>query len=139
MPGYTFTIEGKAVPWRAPMVTRNGQTFSPKRVRDWEKYVAAKAKEACIPMAPKGTPVSLIVRFHIGVARSWPKKKQKDLLYRMHTQLPDQTNLIKAVEDGLNGIAYEDDQQVADLSVRKMWTRCGEDRVVVSVWWVPFG
>ena len=57
----------------------------------------------------------------------------------MHTQLPDQTNLIKAVEDGLNGIAYEDDQQVADLSVRKMWTRCGEDRVVVSVWWVPFG
>ena len=44
---------------------------------------------------------------------------------------PDADNIAKIVLDALNGVAYNDDKQVADLSVRKRYAE--EPKVLVRV------
>jgi Holliday junction resolvase RusA-like endonuclease len=46
---------------------------------------------------------------------SYSKKKQQSLLEgKFHTVKPDSSNILKAVEDALNNIAYKDDSQICD-------------------------
>lgn len=35
---------------------------------------------------------------------------------------PDLSNIVKLVEDALNGLAYEDDAQIVDVRAAKVWT-----------------
>ena len=35
---------------------------------------------------------------------------------------PDADNIAKVVSDALNGIVYEDDSQICDLNVKKLYT-----------------
>jgi crossover junction endodeoxyribonuclease RusA len=35
-------------------------------------------------------------------------------------QVPDLSNLVKAIEDGLNGIAYQDDRQVCSIKAMRI-------------------
>lgn len=44
---------------------------------------------------------------------------------------PDCSNILKAVEDGLNGVAYVDDAQIVDVEIHKWYST--EPRVVVSI------
>jgi Holliday junction resolvase RusA-like endonuclease len=48
-----------------------------------------------------------------------------------HTQRPDRGNLLKLIEDVLEGVVYSDDCTVADGRVRKVW---GErDETVITI------
>jgi Holliday junction resolvase RusA-like endonuclease len=49
-----------------------------------------------------------------------------------HTNPGDASNIVKAIEDGLNRVAWVDDRQVADLYAKKHWGDC--DSIVVSIW-----
>lgn len=46
----------------------------------------------------------------------------------------DVDNYCKSILDGLNGVAYEDDDQVVELLVRKHKVRCAKDeRVEIEI------
>jgi Holliday junction resolvase RusA-like endonuclease len=49
-----------------------------------------------------------------------------------HTSTGDADNIIKAISDGLNRVAWVDDRQVADVYAKKHWGDC--DSIVVSIW-----
>ncbi|MEG1247059.1 RusA family crossover junction endodeoxyribonuclease, partial [Gordonibacter sp.] len=74
----------------------------------------------------------------IDVFRALPNSRPKRVAYEPDTVSPDADNIAKAVLDGLNGIAYEDDRQVVELHVRKhnRMRRAG-DSVRFSVKAVP--
>ena len=48
-----------------------------------------------------------------------------------HIQRPDLDNVVKAICDGLNGLAYVDDSQVSSIEARKIWGPLA--RTVVTV------
>ena len=74
-------------------------------------------------------PVKLGVVFRFQI----PKSRKKALREGdPHTQRPDCDNCQKAILDGLNQIAWHDDAQVAEISVRKAWTR-GEPGAEVEI------
>ena len=53
-------------------------------------------------------PVVLSVISHRHVPVSWPKRR----IGEQDTMKPDASNILKLVEDALNGIAYKDDSQI---------------------------
>ena len=66
---------------------------------------------------------------------SWSKKRQ-DLAanaYLLPTTRPDTDNYIKLVTDAMNGIVYEDDNQIIAIQAAKFYARAGDERTVVEV------
>lgn len=49
-----------------------------------------------------------------------------------HTQKPDLSNILKIVEDALNGVVWHDDSEIDSVTIHKCWTEDGgEMRVLV--------
>lgn len=49
------------------------------------------------------------------------------------TKKPDSSNVLKAIEDGMNGVVYGDDSLVASSEIKRRWCDDGRPRVVVSI------
>lgn len=126
----TFTVPGKPYAKKRPRFSRaSGRAFDPAENSKAEASIGhIAAKEFPAPIMG---PVSVDVRCTFACPVSWSKKKRAAMIHRPHTQKPDGDNLLKAVKDALNRIAWADDGQVFDARVRKVW---GEvDQTVVYV------
>ena len=68
-------------------------------------------------------PVAVSVVFMLKMPTNWSKAKK--LLAQdqevLPTKKPDVDNLVKTVSDALNGLAYDDDKQIVELSARKVY------------------
>jgi Holliday junction resolvase RusA-like endonuclease len=65
---------------------------------------------------PAGNPVDLYVTTGAAIPKSWTKAQRKEV---RDTRKPDADNIAKIVMDALNGVAWHDDAQIADLTVTK--------------------
>ena len=78
----------------------------------------------------KGKPLTTALKLTVRVFIKLPKRTVKEK-GDWHTSRPDLDNVIKAITDSLNGIAYEDDSQIAYSIVTKQWA--SEDYVIVEI------
>lgn len=76
-------------------------------------------EERALGQAYKGAKHEGSVSVRIDVFRALPDSRPKRVASEPDTVTPDADNIAKAVLDGLNGIAYEDDKQVVELHVYK--------------------
>jgi Holliday junction resolvase RusA-like endonuclease len=123
----SFEVVGDPVPKaRARTVRKGGRTwsFTPKKVAEWERLVRTEAEKHFTE--PFTGPVALTIGFYI----KRPKNRRKENYVET---TPDLDNLEKAVLDGLNGVAYDDDRLVVVKSAAKLYVRVGEPRVDVVV------
>lgn len=122
-----FTAYGKVVGKARARVTRYG-TYTPKSTREYEALVRKAFKESgCGKLEGE-------LAMRLDVYRKLPKSRPKKLQSEPDTFKPDATNITKAVEDALNGLAYDDDAQIT-LSVcdKHPRTRIDEERVEVVI------
>ena len=67
--------------------------------------------------------VEMSLDIYVQVPKSYSqKKKQKMIESEYPTKKPDTDNMLKAVSDALNGVAYTDDKQVVSVKVNKYWS-----------------
>lgn len=103
---------GQGCIYRVPIKRRprfaNGKAYVDK---------ATKADEAAVRAAYRGPKFQGPVQVRIFVFK--PLKSVKEDQWHPFIEKPDVDNVAKAVLDGLNGVAYEDDAQVTDLHVMK--------------------
>lgn len=117
-----FAFYGAAIP--KMRAGRNGvQSFTPKRNMAFEAHIRAIGAVAMAKagMAPTPDAVHAEISFERVIPKSWPKKKALAMRGMPITGRPDLDNLVKAILDALNEVAYEDDAQVSDLSVSRRW------------------
>lgn len=118
MTALRFTIPGRAVGKGRPRVTRNG-TRTPERTKQWERLVALVATPELMRARKSwrmDADYALSVQVHIANTKEG-KRRVGDC--------PDLDNVIKAVADALNGLAYEDDRQV--LAILDCWMHHGAE------------
>ena len=131
----TFTIPGEAVAKGRAKATRMGgfiKMYTPKKTVDYEKRVAEAAKTAMAGLNPLEGAVHLTVRIYRQIPKSWSQKKQRAAALGeiFPTAKPDTSNILKAIEDGSNGILWRDDSQVVDTVASK---RYGTARAEIEV------
>lgn len=116
------TPQGKG---RARFSTRGGfaRAFTPEKTVAYEGLIALTGQQAMAGREPIAAPVYVTVTAFFQIPASWPKKRKAAALAGLswHTSKPDGDNILKAVGDGLNGIVWKDDSQVALSKVIKQY------------------
>ena len=134
-----FEIPGPPKGKARHRTTKSGHSYTPKETVRYENLVrlcftAARQNDGASP-EPWTGPVWLDVEAVFSVPASWPRwKTEKALLtaYR-HCGRPDLDNVVKAVLDGLNGVAYKDDAQVCAIQARKRYGKTPRVKVMVTL------
>jgi crossover junction endodeoxyribonuclease RusA len=111
-----ITVPGRPVPKARPRLGVRGRkafVYTPPATKEYEKLVGWVAKATgCRPVK---MPVAVALDVYI-------KRKL------------DADNIAKSILDGLNGVAYEDDDQVVELLIRKHKVkRKEEERVEIEI------
>lgn len=76
-------------------------------------------------------PIEINLYIHISPAKSTTKKEYNRIIGHCHTKKPDLDNCVKAILDGLNGVAYRDDSTIARMSAVKRWGSTDSIEVVI--------
>lgn len=127
----SFVIPGKPFGKQRPRVTRLGRVYTPKETVDFEAVVRDIALQHFAE--PFVGPVRVSVEAIFEPPPSWSGKRRRASLGAPHIGKPDLDNVMKALGDSLNRVAFADDTQIAEASLRKRWGETAETRVKVEV------
>lgn len=133
-----FTFYGEAIAKGRPRGAVRGKFvrfYTPERTSTFEGKVRAVAAVAMATDGSDPTPDACHVEigFEKAMPISWPKKKRLLMRGEPITQSPDLDNQVKAVLDALNGVVFEDDKQVSDLTVSRRWGETDNFRISISL------
>ena len=120
-----FEIEGKPVGKGRPRFKRMGnfvQTYTPASTAEYEKLVKLRFQNAGGQITDKPVKIEIVAFF--APPKSTRKKAKAEMLANriLPVKKPDCDNIAKIVLDALNKIAYKDDSQVIELSVKKLYS-----------------
>ena len=125
MSRYKVVIGGEPVPQGRPRLTTiNGyaRAYDPVKSRTYKQLIKLLAQQYA-PEKPVENPVVLSVLIYHKIPKSFSKKKrmQIELGYLRPTTKPDISNVVKGVEDALNGVWYKDDSQIVGYGHVGKW------------------
>lgn len=121
-----LVFEIEPVEQARPRATRMGRgirLYDPKKVSVYKKQLAMMCKFQ-YKQAPLTGPLMVEMNFFRHVQSSVSKKERKLRLSGSHRLVvkPDTDNYIKSSLDGLNGLLWEDDNQIVDLIAHKYYS-----------------
>lgn len=123
-----FTVYGKPQGKARPRFTRQGnRAYTPKETKLYEQQIAKAYRAAANGFSFGDKPVEIWITAVFAKAKTSKKEYP--------TVKPDVDNILKAVFDGLNGIAYSDDKQIISAVAHKTFCKLDgeEPRLLVTV------
>ena len=128
-----FFIPGVPVAKGRPRMTKTGHTYTPKKTEEYEELVKLSYATACGNLITD-KPVAVNILFRMPIPKSCSKKQVTEMEANLQkpAKRPDIDNLIKAVLDGLNGVAYFDDKQVVAISAAKVYGAVSGTKVSID-------
>ena len=123
----TFKVDANPVGKQRARYVKRGNfvsTYTPEKTRTYETLIRDSAIEAMGSSEPLETPVNLYLYIRVPIPKSYSKKKVEDCLNGLDKPIrkPDASNILKSVEDGMNGVVYKDDSQIVNLHVTKVYS-----------------
>lgn len=116
----SFTVPGQPIAKARPRFGK-GKVYTAPSTKSFEHAVGVYASMVC--KKPLEGAVSLSIIFCMKAPKSGKEG--------WHISRPDLTNLIKAIEDGMNGIVFKDDAQIAQITCSKVYSNKPETSIVV--------
>jgi len=130
-----FVIPGPAKGKGRPRFNRQtGSAYTPAETASYENLVKTLAMTAMAGATPFLGAVQVELICHFGM----PKSTSKKVIAEWHARevawpavrKPDLDNIQKAVTDGMNGVVYKDDAQIAAIKAIKVLVAPGEPELV---------
>lgn len=111
--------------------------ITPPKTEQYELLVKRATRQAIESVSGYSLflgPVMLELGIYVGIAASWPKKKKEMALSgQMYpTKKPDSSNILKAIEDGMNEVAYADDAQITDHHIKRRFSDNPRVEVIIT-------
>lgn len=113
-------LKGKARPRFSPTDHR---ARTPRATKAQERSIASYAKIAMVGRPLFQGPVKLLVWISQKPPASWNKEKRLSAINGeiVPTGKPDLSNVLKSIEDALNGVVYRDDSQVSHIEIGRRY------------------
>lgn len=110
------------------------QMYTPKHTVSYETAIATLAKQQMAMREVTKAPVKLDLVLFFEIPKSWPIWKQEAALthHIAHTTKPDADNVVKAIKDALNGVVWQDDAQVCQVNVIKLYSNTSGVQIDVT-------
>lgn len=124
-----FTVTGKIRGKGRPRFG-GGHAYTDKRTKSYEALIADEYRASGGKLHTEPVIVRVAALFAIPKRAS---KKERELMLNdsiRPTKRPDIDNILKAVLDGLNGVAYNDDAQVVKVSGEKYYADNPEQLII---------
>lgn len=121
-----LTFEIEPVEQARPRATRMGKgirLYDPKKVSVYKKQLAMMC-QIQYKKEPLTGPLIVGLKFYRHIQSSVSKKERKLRLSGIHRPIvkPDTDNYIKSTLDGLNGLLWEDDNQIIKIVAEKYYS-----------------
>lgn len=118
-----LTVPGEPMGKARARMTRAGIMYTPKKTVNYETLI----RELFIVKYPDFHPLDGPVRMDLSAWLKIPKtsKKKTEAMEAGEirpTKKPDMSNILKAVEDALNTLAYLDDKQIVEIEIEKRYS-----------------
>jgi Holliday junction resolvase RusA-like endonuclease len=135
----SFTVPGEPRGKGRPRATRMGNNirlYTDAKTAAYENLVALACQQ--VMQATGKTPLQgalgLSVIAYVGIPKSTSKSNRQSMIAALirPAKKPDLDNIVKAVLDGLNGVAFPDDAQIVTIMAEKMYAP-NEPCLLVSV------
>lgn len=120
-----FIIHGEPKGKGRPRFVRaTGRAVTPKDTVNYENLVRMEYEYQCNGKRfEDDAQIWMEVDAYYSIPKSVSKKKRAEMLSNRlrPTKKPDGSNVLKAIEDALNGIAYRDDAQIVETRISKYY------------------
>lgn len=133
----TFTVLGEPTGKGRPRFARNDpyvRTYTPDKTVVYENLVRIEYERQCKAYRFEDTAyLDMRIYAYYGIPKSVSKKKRAAMLAGeiRPAKKPDMDNVIKAIADALNNVAYKDDTQIVDTMIRKFYAEQPMVKVVL--------
>jgi Holliday junction resolvase RusA-like endonuclease len=107
---------------RPRMNRKTGAVYTPVATAQFEKEVAWQAKVAMKGREPASGPLSVVVGCWCPMPKSFTKAQRQAALAGEIWPKGDTDNFAKSVLDSLNGIVWNDDEQITQLTATKRYS-----------------
>ena len=114
-----FVVEGKPVGKGRPRLARYA-VYTPNKTVNYEYLVKFSYLQITNKKIEDGS-IKIEIWAYFEPNKSESQKRQKELIGKPYCKKPDIDNIAKSILDGLNGIAYRDDNQITELYVHKLY------------------
>ena len=125
-------VVGKGRP-RFTTVHGYATAYTPKKTLDYEKKVRDAYLNIYQPLRwVDKEPLELVVNAYFEIPKSVSGKKRTQMLLNEYpTKKPDFDNILKIVADALNGTVYDDDCQIVQATVNKIWSESAKAEIII--------
>lgn len=133
-----FEVPGSPIGQGRPKFsTINGhaKAYDPEKSRNYKAYVKLLAtqamKDSGFTMIDGPCCLDIMAFFEVPKSKSKKFKERALLGLERPTKKPDIDNIVKALQDALNGLAYKDDSSIVFLSVAKCYSEVPRVEVIL--------
>jgi Holliday junction resolvase RusA-like endonuclease len=128
---YKFSVSIDPQSKARPRMARGGHVYTPSKTQNYEHQIRAAFQDHAPKARPLEGALSLVVDFTMPRPKSL-RWKRKPMPRVPHTHVPDLDNLLKAVTDALNHVAWVDDAQIFLISSRK-YIAAGDESPQITI------
>lgn len=134
----SFTVIGKVHGKDRPRFTRSGHAYTTPQTAEYERLIQYGYKSAVGLLPPQTGALKLKVTAFMKLPAQIDgervrQSEKRALIGKPATGKPDGDNILKAVADALNGVAWSDDRQVTSWTVRKRYAPEGAEWLAVEI------
>lgn len=123
----TFKVDANPVGKQRARYAKRGKhvmAYTPDKTRNYESLIKEAAIQAMGSNEILETPVNLYLYIRAPIPQSYSKKRLEACLNGSEKPIkkPDASNVLKSVEDAMNGVVYKDDSQIVNIHVAKVYS-----------------
>ena len=124
--------QGKARP-RFVRTATGGRAITPPKTRSYEDFIKWEYTRQYNYFFKDKTMLRMEIKAFFKVPESKSKKQKNMMLSNIlrPTKKPDMDNIVKVVADALNKVAYKDDSQIVECTVKKYYDK--EPRIEIYI------